>query len=140
MYNNFKAKFSGQELKNLFWKAASTYNVKQDMREMREIERVHPKSVRHCSCGMFQLVGYPCCHAIAACDDHRLELDDYVDDCLKEDTYLRVYRHMINHVPGIHDFEVSSLGKIEPPQVKPSEANVDEQHVNEQPNVSEALF
>ncbi|KAG8371791.1 hypothetical protein BUALT_Bualt13G0124900 [Buddleja alternifolia] len=168
MYNNFKAKFSGQELKRLFWKVASTYNVNHHMRVMREIERVHSKrgqaqtpfewlnvvTVVHWARCFFttrtkcdvivnniiesfnsyildamdkpiiemfewiKLVGYPCCHAIAAYDYHRLELDDYVDDCLKKDTYLRVYRHMINPVPRIHDFEVSSLGKIDPPQVK----------------------
>ncbi|KAG8387452.1 hypothetical protein BUALT_Bualt02G0022800 [Buddleja alternifolia] len=73
---------------------------------------------RHCSCGMFQLVGYPCCHAIAACNYHRLEAEDFVDDCLKKDTYLRVYRHMINPVPGMHEFEESSLGSIHPPNVK----------------------
>ncbi|KAL0429276.1 UNVERIFIED_CONTAM: hypothetical protein Sradi_0553600 [Sesamum radiatum] len=43
MYNNFKAKFKGQQLKKLFWKAASTYNVKQHLRVMKEIERVSPK-------------------------------------------------------------------------------------------------
>ncbi|KAL0444334.1 UNVERIFIED_CONTAM: hypothetical protein Slati_2156100 [Sesamum latifolium] len=35
---------------------------------------------RFCSCGMFQLVGYPCCHAIAALDYHRLEVEGYIDD------------------------------------------------------------
>lgn len=43
MYNNFKGKFKGQELKKLFWKAASTYNVKQHLRWMKEIEKVMPK-------------------------------------------------------------------------------------------------
>ncbi|KAG8373643.1 hypothetical protein BUALT_Bualt11G0045600 [Buddleja alternifolia] len=73
---------------------------------------------RHCSCGMFQLVGYPYFHAIAACNYHRLEAEDFVDDYLKKDTYLRVYRHMINPVPGMHEFEESSLGSIYPPHVK----------------------
>ncbi|KAG8381900.1 hypothetical protein BUALT_Bualt05G0020900 [Buddleja alternifolia] len=43
MYNNFKGKFKGEELKRLFWKAASTYNVKQHFRVMKEIERICPK-------------------------------------------------------------------------------------------------
>ncbi|KAG8374676.1 hypothetical protein BUALT_Bualt10G0020700 [Buddleja alternifolia] len=43
MYNNFKAKYKGQDLKKLFWKAASTYNVKQHLRIMKEIERISPK-------------------------------------------------------------------------------------------------
>ncbi|KAL0431204.1 UNVERIFIED_CONTAM: hypothetical protein Sradi_0746400 [Sesamum radiatum] len=241
MYNNFKAKFKGQQLKKLFWKAASTYNVKQHLRVMKEIERVSPKvgsvqtafewlsevpvhhwarcffpartkcdtlvnnmsesfnsyileareqpiidmfetirrkcmtriqikkagmekydkdvcpnickkierqrqesrhcfpswagqdkfevshymenhivylNERHCSCGMFQLVGYPCCHAIAAINYHRLNVEDYVDSVFKKEKYLAVYNHMINPVPGMHDFEESPLGKVAPPSVK----------------------
>ncbi|KAG8364898.1 hypothetical protein BUALT_Bualt18G0046400 [Buddleja alternifolia] len=63
-------------------------------------------------------VGYPCCHAIAACNYHKFEAEDFVDDCLKKDTYLREYRHMTNPVPGMHEFEESSLGSIHHPQVK----------------------
>ncbi|KAL0361679.1 UNVERIFIED_CONTAM: hypothetical protein Sradi_3852400 [Sesamum radiatum] len=66
---------------------------------------------------MFQLVGYPCCHAIAAISYHRLNLEDYVEDYFKKEAYLRVYRHMINHVPGMHDYEESSLGIVNPPHV-----------------------
>ncbi|KAK4382619.1 hypothetical protein Sango_2854200 [Sesamum angolense] len=43
MYNNFKGKFKGQELKNLFWKAASTYNVKEHLRIMKELRRLTRK-------------------------------------------------------------------------------------------------
>ncbi|KAL0297765.1 UNVERIFIED_CONTAM: hypothetical protein Sradi_6828600 [Sesamum radiatum] len=241
MYNNFKGKFKGQELKKLFWKAASTYNVKQHLRWMKEIDRVMPKKFpedetaydwlceipvhhwarcffpsrtkcdtlvnnisesfnsyildareqpiidmfesirrkcmtriqvkregmekyqgvvypnickkierqrhesrncfsswagedkfevqhflenhivylrdRHCSCGMFQLVGFPC-HAIASISYHRLNMEEYVGDYFKKDAYLRVYGHMINPVPGMHDYEESPLGIVEPPQVK----------------------
>ncbi|KAL0286542.1 UNVERIFIED_CONTAM: hypothetical protein Sradi_7145100 [Sesamum radiatum] len=73
---------------------------------------------RHCSCGMFQLVGYPCCHAIAAINYHRLNVEDYVDSVFKKEKYLAVYNHMINPVPGMHDFEESPLGKVAPPSVK----------------------
>ncbi|KAG8379367.1 hypothetical protein BUALT_Bualt07G0081200 [Buddleja alternifolia] len=68
--------------------------------------------------GKYELMGYPCCHAIAVCNYHRLEAEDFVDDCLKKDTYLRVYRHMIDPVLGMHEFEKSSLSSIHPPNVK----------------------
>ncbi|KAL0434500.1 UNVERIFIED_CONTAM: hypothetical protein Slati_2784300 [Sesamum latifolium] len=77
----------------------------------------HRFCLRHI-CGMFQLVGYPCCHAIAAINYHRLNVDDYVDTYLKKEMYLKVYSHMINPVPGMHDFEQSTLGKVDPPSVK----------------------
>ncbi|KAG8390717.1 hypothetical protein BUALT_Bualt01G0112500 [Buddleja alternifolia] len=47
-----------------------------------------------------------------------LEIDDFVDDYFKKDTYLRVYNHMVNPMPGMHDFEESSLRVIDPPNVK----------------------
>ncbi|KAG8387956.1 hypothetical protein BUALT_Bualt02G0075100 [Buddleja alternifolia] len=241
MYNNFKGRYKGQQLKNLFWKAASTYNVRQHLRVMREIQRISPKrgsevtayewlcnipsthwarcffpirsksdvivnnisesfnsyilearelpiiemfeairrkcmsriqvkragmekynkvvcpniltkiekqrefarnchptwagddkfevmhymenhvvylNDRHCSCGFFQLCGYPCCHAIAGINKLRLETDDYVDDCFKKERYLRVYSHMVNPVPGMHEYEESTLGIVNPPNVK----------------------
>ncbi|KAG8378805.1 hypothetical protein BUALT_Bualt07G0023100 [Buddleja alternifolia] len=43
LYKNFKGRFKGEELKKLFWKAASTYSVKQHLRIMKQIERLHPK-------------------------------------------------------------------------------------------------
>ncbi|KAG8367337.1 hypothetical protein BUALT_Bualt16G0061700 [Buddleja alternifolia] len=240
MYNNFKKSFKGEELKRLFWRAASTYNVNKHLRVMAEIQRVHPKKghdetpyewlskipshqwarcffpnrtkcdvvvnnisdsfnsyilearellviqmfewmrrkimariqvkregmerfkgtvcpnimkkidtqtalsrnchaiwgsgetyevmhgldnhvvvldEHHCSCGMFQMVGYPCCHAIAAMGFHRKEVEDYVNSYLKKDVYLRVYSHSINPIPDMHDFEESSLGKVSAPKI-----------------------
>ncbi|KAL0304776.1 UNVERIFIED_CONTAM: hypothetical protein Sangu_3065300 [Sesamum angustifolium] len=73
---------------------------------------------RHYSCGMFQLVGFPCCHAIASISYHKLSMEEYVDDYFKKDAYLRVYGHMINNVPRMHDYEELPLGIVEPPQVK----------------------
>ncbi|KAL0378605.1 UNVERIFIED_CONTAM: hypothetical protein Sradi_3166000 [Sesamum radiatum] len=64
-----------------------------------------------------QKVGYPCCHAISAISYHRLDLEEYVDDYLKKEAYLRVYKHMINPIPSMHDFEVSTLGTVDPPHV-----------------------
>ncbi|KAK4389649.1 hypothetical protein Sango_2301900 [Sesamum angolense] len=33
----------------------------------------------------------------------------------RKEAYLRIYRHMINPVPGMHDYEESSLGIVDPP-------------------------
>ncbi|KAG8390916.1 hypothetical protein BUALT_Bualt01G0133300 [Buddleja alternifolia] len=61
---------------------------------------------------------YPCCHVVASLNYHNMSYDDYVDDYLKKVIYVRVYSHMINPVPSMHDFEKSSLGSVEPPNVK----------------------
>ncbi|KAK4386171.1 hypothetical protein Sango_2487700 [Sesamum angolense] len=180
MYNNFKGKFKGQELKKMFWKAASTYNVNQHLKTMAEIQNMYPKRVgeqtpyewlaeippvhwarcffptkTRCDVlvnnmnesfnhiimearelpiiDMFEwirkkfmtriqlwhvsAVGYPCCHAIAAIDYHRLKMEDFIDECFKKEVYLKVYSHMIHPVPGMHDFEDSKMGRVEPPDV-----------------------
>ncbi|KAG8382258.1 hypothetical protein BUALT_Bualt05G0058100 [Buddleja alternifolia] len=74
---------------------------------------------QYCSCGMFQLAGYPCCKAMDALGFFRKEAEDYVDPSLMKDMYLRVYNHEINPVPRMHDFDESSLGHVDPPHVKP---------------------
>ncbi|KAL0352486.1 UNVERIFIED_CONTAM: hypothetical protein Scaly_1637300 [Sesamum calycinum] len=66
---------------------------------------------------MFQLVGYPCCHAIVAIDYHRLKMEDFINECFKKEVYLKVYSYMIHPVPGMHDFEDSKMGRVEPPDV-----------------------
>ncbi|KAF5954813.1 hypothetical protein HYC85_007669 [Camellia sinensis] len=43
MYNNFKAKYSGCVLKDLFWKAVSTGNVNEFNSWMKKIEEANPK-------------------------------------------------------------------------------------------------
>ncbi|KAK4400824.1 hypothetical protein Sango_1188500 [Sesamum angolense] len=129
MYNNFKVKFKGQELKKLFWKATSTYNVKEHLRVMKEIERVDPKRGKDQN-ALEWLNEIPAHHwarcffpnrtmcdvvvnnMMAAIQYHRQNLEDFVHPYFKKDIYLRVYSHMINPVPGIHDYEESPLGLL----------------------------
>ncbi|KAL0345875.1 UNVERIFIED_CONTAM: hypothetical protein Sradi_4418800 [Sesamum radiatum] len=208
MYNNFKAKFNGQELKKLFWKAASTYNVKQHLRVMKEIERVSPKvgsvqtafewlsevSVHHWArcffpgrtkcdtlvnnmsesfnsytheareqpiIDMFETIRRKCmtriqikkagmekydkdvcpniCKKIESqiqeskywfpnwAGQDKFEISHYMENHI---VYLNdrhcscVYNHMINLVPGMHDFAESPLGKVAPPSMKSKHPNV----------------
>ncbi|KAG8381899.1 hypothetical protein BUALT_Bualt05G0020800 [Buddleja alternifolia] len=68
---------------------------------------------------MFQLAGYPCCHAMGALGFFRRGTEDYVDPSMMKDVYQRVYSHGLRPVPGMHDFDESSLGNVDPPHVKP---------------------
>ncbi|KAK4384029.1 hypothetical protein Sango_3098800 [Sesamum angolense] len=54
---------------------------------------------------------------VAAIQYHRQNLEDFVHPYFKKDIYLRVYSHMINPVPGIHDYEESPLGPVDPPHI-----------------------
>ncbi|KAG8388118.1 hypothetical protein BUALT_Bualt02G0092500 [Buddleja alternifolia] len=159
MYNNFKGRYKGQELKNVFWKAASTCNVRQHRRTMREIQRIPPKRGSEVTtyewlCNIPSTHWARCFFPVSTKWDVivnnisesftsyilearelpiiekfeairkkfinklKLETDDHVDDCFKKDRYLRVYSHMVNPVPGIHDYEESTLGIVNPPNVK----------------------
>ncbi|KAL0438863.1 UNVERIFIED_CONTAM: hypothetical protein Slati_2369300 [Sesamum latifolium] len=53
-----------------------------------------------CTCAMFQLTGFPCCHVYSAIADMRHEVEDYVDTCYKKPIYLKAYEYMIHGVPG----------------------------------------
>ncbi|KAL2244088.1 UNVERIFIED_CONTAM: hypothetical protein Sindi_0526800 [Sesamum indicum] len=71
-----------------------------------------------CSCGMFQLTGYPCCHACSAIVSKRARMDDYVDDFYKKTVYLKVYNDMIHAVPGAQDYIKTSFQPFKPPKIK----------------------
>ncbi|KAL0447669.1 UNVERIFIED_CONTAM: hypothetical protein Slati_1894800 [Sesamum latifolium] len=67
---------------------------------------------------MFQLNGYPCCHACAAIGTKRAQIDDFVEECYKKETYLRVYSEMIHAVPGAKDYINTSFEPLKPPAMK----------------------
>ncbi|XP_051152181.1 uncharacterized protein LOC127266099 [Andrographis paniculata] len=71
-----------------------------------------------CTYGMFQISGYPCCYRVAAIEYQRLAVENFIDVCFKKETYMAVYTHAINPVPGIHKYEESMLGEVAPPVVK----------------------
>lgn len=73
---------------------------------------------RTCTCGMFQLSGIPCGHAVSAIWFHKHEPEDYVHEYYHRETYLRTYNMQIFPVPTNHEWLVSPQGPISPPMVK----------------------
>ncbi|KAG8385590.1 hypothetical protein BUALT_Bualt03G0061000 [Buddleja alternifolia] len=71
-----------------------------------------------CTCGMYQLNGYPCCHAYAAIANKRNDVKDYVDVCYKKETYLKVYEYMIHVVPGQRDYIKTNYPPLRAPTIK----------------------
>lgn len=71
-----------------------------------------------CTCGLFQLCGYPCCHACAAIADSRQKIEDFVDICYTKVEYLKGYRHFIHAVPGEIDYCKSKTQPLNPPPFK----------------------
>ncbi|XP_073137989.1 uncharacterized protein [Henckelia pumila] len=57
-------------------------------------------SKRTCTCGMFQLCGYPCSHACTSIGQERQKIEDFVHKYYSKMEYLRTYSHVIHAVPG----------------------------------------
>ncbi|XP_012844341.1 PREDICTED: uncharacterized protein LOC105964362 [Erythranthe guttata] len=74
-------------------------------------------ATRTCTCGLFQLNGYPCHHAWACIADRRYRVEDYVDSWYKKDTYLKVYAYMIHAVPGPKDYIKTSFEPLAAPKL-----------------------
>ncbi|KAL0373574.1 UNVERIFIED_CONTAM: hypothetical protein Sradi_3273100 [Sesamum radiatum] len=71
-----------------------------------------------CTCGMFQLTAYPCCHAYSAIADMRHHIENYVDSCYKKPAYLKVYENMIHGVPGQEDYIQTGSEPLNAPKFK----------------------
>ncbi|KAJ4709068.1 MuDR family transposase [Melia azedarach] len=55
---------------------------------------------RECDCGMWQITGLPCMHALCCIDTIREEVEKYMHPYLLRDNYLRTYKEHIQHMPS----------------------------------------
>ncbi|XP_021755404.1 uncharacterized protein LOC110720659 [Chenopodium quinoa] len=53
-----------------------------------------------CSCRKWNMVGIPCCHAIACIYFQNKVAEDYVDVCYKVETYVKAYSGLIPPLEG----------------------------------------
>ncbi|KAH1083510.1 hypothetical protein J1N35_023271 [Gossypium stocksii] len=70
--------------------------------------RVHLRN-KTCDCGRFDALHYPCAHAIAACQNLRLDPMSYVDDVYKIEYMYNVWRHVFPPVPDERKWSSVSL-------------------------------
>ncbi|KAI8571932.1 hypothetical protein RHMOL_Rhmol01G0159200 [Rhododendron molle] len=68
-----------------------------------------------CGCRQWNLTGIPCKHACAAIGLNKNKVEEYVHPCYSRDTYLGVYQHMIQSIPGKHDWVKSNNEEVLPP-------------------------
>ncbi|KAG8377164.1 hypothetical protein BUALT_Bualt09G0140000 [Buddleja alternifolia] len=71
-----------------------------------------------CTCGMYRLNGYLCCHVYAAIANKRNDMEDCVDVCYKKKTYLQVYEYMIHVVPSQRDYIKTNYPPLRAPAIK----------------------
>ncbi|KAG8364855.1 hypothetical protein BUALT_Bualt18G0041900 [Buddleja alternifolia] len=126
MYNNLKGSFKGEELKMLFWRAASTFNVRQYQRVMREIERVHPK--RGDAQTPYEWMNdIPAIHWAKCFFFSRTKCDVLVNNIsesfnsysldARELPIINMFEWIRRKLPGMNDYEESALGVVDPPNV-----------------------
>ncbi|KAL5850686.1 hypothetical protein ACOSQ4_008699 [Xanthoceras sorbifolium] len=69
-----------------------------------------------CDCGLWEVSGIPCKHALAMIIGKRLHVEDYVDQYLTRDAYVRTYSHVIHPIPSEDQWPESTEGVVMPPQ------------------------
>lgn len=64
---------------------------------------------RTCTCGDWQVQGFPCTHAIAVITKGKLDISTLIDPCFFAGTYKKVYEETINSIPTIDQYEFIDL-------------------------------
>ncbi|CAN1753699.1 hypothetical protein LINPERHAP1_LOCUS5259 [Linum perenne] len=91
--------------------------------EVREGLRSWVVDVRasQCGCGLWQLSGLPCEHALACITYNRDPIEPYCDPCYTIGRYRRAYGHSINPLNDASQWKDSNGPKLRPPNiVKPT--------------------
>lgn len=73
---------------------------------------------KECTCRMFQLVGYPCRHAIAAIQVERGCIYDYVNAFYSRAMYVQTYAPVMYPIPSSNYWDQTHLAPIQPPEVR----------------------
>ncbi|XP_074302845.1 uncharacterized protein LOC141636405 [Silene latifolia] len=90
--------------------------------EVKEGRTYLPVSLnkRTCRCGLWQISGIPCRHAIRAIIDSNKEPSDYVSDWFSVRRYREAYGFNISPMPDTQQWPVFDVPFLEPPTLKRS--------------------
>ncbi|KAI9194723.1 hypothetical protein LWI28_008666 [Acer negundo] len=73
---------------------------------------------RSCDCGLWEVSGIPCKHAMAVITAKRLSAEDYVDAYLTKAAYLRTYSYVIHPIPSQSQWPEVQHPEVLPPEKK----------------------
>ncbi|CAN1142964.1 hypothetical protein LINPERHAP2_LOCUS13366 [Linum perenne] len=71
-----------------------------------------------CACGLWQLSGLPCQHALACIAHNKEAVEPYCDPCYKVASYRAAYRHPIKPLNDFSQWEVSFGPNLRPPTIQ----------------------
>ncbi|KAL5808181.1 hypothetical protein ACOSQ3_028875 [Xanthoceras sorbifolium] len=69
---------------------------------------------RICDCGLWEVSRIPCKHRFAVITAKRLHVEDYIDDYLTRDAYIKTYSNVIHLVSSDDQWPKSMHGKVLP--------------------------
>ncbi|ESQ28935.1 hypothetical protein EUTSA_v10024064mg [Eutrema salsugineum] len=73
-----------------------------------------------CTCGEFQRNKFPCLHALALCDELKINPLQYVDECYTLERYHKTYAATFSPVPELSAWpEASGVPTLLPPVIEP---------------------
>ncbi|KAG7572603.1 Zinc finger SWIM-type [Arabidopsis suecica] len=79
-------------------------------------------NAKTCSCKVFETLGIPCYHALAAARAHGVPIPEMVDNHYKTGEWINAYSAVLMHVPNVEDADVPQElvdDETNPPQVNP---------------------
>ncbi|XP_021724262.1 uncharacterized protein LOC110691614 [Chenopodium quinoa] len=88
------------------------FNVTNDLDQL--VVNLQEKT---CSCRKWEMVGIPCCHAVACIFFMNKEAEDYVDRCYTREAYLQAYAGSIPPLEG-ERFWPKVQCSLDPPPIK----------------------
>ncbi|CAN1767549.1 hypothetical protein LINPERHAP1_LOCUS10297 [Linum perenne] len=71
-----------------------------------------------CACGLWQLSGLPCQHALACIAHNKEAVEPYCDPCYKVASYRAAYRHPIKPLNDFSQWDVSFGPNLRPPTIQ----------------------
>ncbi|RYR00271.1 hypothetical protein Ahy_B07g088377 [Arachis hypogaea] len=132
LYNNFRKKVPGLELKNQMWRCAKSTHWKDWEKEIKSLRLKNEAASKYevmcgldkfvvdlfageCSYRRWQMSGLPCPHAISCINFKGLDLESFVDDYYNKDAYLRCYQEVIHPLNRPDLWERSQYDDVMPP-------------------------
>ncbi|CAL9239313.1 unnamed protein product [Arabidopsis halleri] len=79
-------------------------------------------NTKTCSCKVFETLGIPCCHALAAARAHGVPIPEMVDNHYKTGEWINAYSAVVMPVPNVENADVPQElvdDETNPPQVNP---------------------
>ncbi|XP_021729979.1 uncharacterized protein LOC110696947 [Chenopodium quinoa] len=116
LFPRIKAKLEAEKAKaaqcEVIPSSETLFNVNYNLDQLVvDLER------RSCTCRKWDMLGIPCCHAVASIYFLGKEPELFVDKCYYRDTYLSVYVGSIPPIQGERHWPVVSM-PIDPPPIK----------------------